>query len=43
MSQTTAIAIVQMCATADVTANLEKTRELSDAAANAGARVVFLP
>ena len=43
MSQTTPIAIVQMCATAEVTANLEKTRELSDAAANAGARVVFLP
>ena len=43
MSQTTPIAIVQMCATADVTANLQTTRELSYAAAKAGARVVFLP
>ena len=43
MNETTPIAIVQMCATADVMANLQTTRELSGAAAKAGARVVFLP
>ena len=43
MAGKTTVGIVQMCATADVAANVDATLSLVDAAAGAGAKVVLVP
>ena len=43
MAGKTTVGIVQMCATADVAANVDATLSLVDAAAAAGAKVVLVP